>query len=80
MSPRKFVELGDKAMCGKLYGMARRVLCNQEGYFPVKYWMKLISYPSWTAAENEGAFVTHTGSCGVYSTSANCAKFKKFKS
>ena len=70
--PREYVELGDEAVCGINYGMGYHVLDNLE-HCSIQYSMK--SYPSWTAAENDGAFVTHTGSCGVCSTTEDLAGY-----
>lgn len=48
-----------KAVCGIFYNIPRRG-CPDE--------YELVSYPSWEAAEDAGAVVTHTGPCGVCST------------
>jgi len=55
------LELGDNAVCGIHYEDAN---CT-------KYKMK--SYPNMTFAEDQGAFVTHKGECGLCSTTQDLA-------
>lgn len=61
------IALGETAVCGIHYESYNDGVCSKE--------YRLQSYASWQEAEDNGAFVTHAGACGVCSTTQDLAAY-----